>query len=98
MQLFFCKIPGCAANVTKVFCNNELVIDRIDIADCTGAPPLMTVCQRDGRAFVSIDTDGDCEFEEKAGYIQTEKCTGIYFYFPKLSCDFLAIIYTVLKT
>ncbi len=83
MQLFFCKTPGCAAKVTKVFCNDELLTDHVDITDCTGAPPIDTVCQRDGRAFVSVDADGNCEFEGKAVYIQTEKCPGIYFNFLK---------------
>ncbi|XP_042344990.1 uncharacterized protein LOC121945051 isoform X2 [Plectropomus leopardus] len=65
---------GCATDVTHVFCNNELVFNNSHIAQCTGPPPPNTVCQNDGRAFVSTDTDGDCEFEGDAR-IETLKCT-----------------------
>ncbi|XP_078105823.1 uncharacterized protein LOC144517611 [Sander vitreus] len=73
--VFSCKNPGCATNVTCVFCNDNLIWRHSHIANCTGPPPPNTVCQQEGRAFVSIDTHGDCEFEGKDGYIRTEKCT-----------------------
>ncbi|XP_028434760.1 uncharacterized protein LOC114556103 isoform X2 [Perca flavescens] len=73
--LFFCKDPGCATNVTCVFCNDNLIWRHNHIANCTGTPPLNTVCQHGGRAFVSIDTHGECEFEGKGSYIRTAKCT-----------------------
>ncbi|XP_068559889.1 uncharacterized protein [Cebidichthys violaceus] len=74
-QLFFCSIPGCADDVTSIFCNEVQLLVHSFIANCTGPPPPNTACQHDGRAFVSIDTDGDCEFEGKSSYIETKKCT-----------------------
>ncbi|XP_037632911.1 uncharacterized protein LOC119492491 [Sebastes umbrosus] len=74
-NLFYCKNPGCAANVTIVFCNDLPVPTHTHITNCAGPPPPNTVCQHDRRAYVSIDTDADCEFEGKGGYIMTEKCT-----------------------
>lgn len=76
IQVFYCKVPGCAANVTKVCCKDEFLFIQPPMADCSGPPQPKTVCQRDGHAFVSIDTLGSCEFERDA-YIETEKCTGI---------------------
>lgn len=81
VNISFCKIPGCAANVTKVFCNDKLLFNSGGIKKCTGPPPPRSVCQHDGRAFVSTDADAVCEFEGKDGYIETGKCKGIYFYF-----------------
>ncbi|KAK2902195.1 hypothetical protein Q8A73_011941 [Channa argus] len=72
LQVFFCSNPGCVANVTQVFCNDELLITPI--TDCTDLPPPNSVCQHGGRAFVSIDTPGSCDFEG-GSYIKTEKCT-----------------------
>lgn len=77
---FFCKIPGCVTNVTDIFCKEEQIPTHTPFEDCTGTPPPNTVCQHDGRAFVSINADGECDFEGKHGYIETQKCTGIYFY------------------
>ncbi|XP_026199551.1 uncharacterized protein LOC113150984 [Anabas testudineus] len=74
LQVFYCKSSGCAFNVTQVFCNDELLFSETQIADCTGLPPPNTVCQHGGRAFVSIDTPGSCDFEG-ASYIKTTKCT-----------------------
>ncbi|XP_045891088.1 uncharacterized protein LOC123960414 isoform X2 [Micropterus dolomieu] len=74
-QVFFCQNPGCAANVTCVYCNDELLHSHTPIADCSGHPPPSTVCQHDGRAFVSTDANADCEFEGISGYMKTEKCT-----------------------
>lgn len=77
--IFYCKIPGCAANVTDIFCNEKQLPIRAPLVDCTGPPPRNTVCQYNGRAFVFNNAHGDCDFEGKDGYIQTQKCTGIYF-------------------
>ncbi|XP_075955797.1 uncharacterized protein LOC142957723 [Anarhichas minor] len=74
-QLFSCNSSGCADDVTGVYCNDVDLMTQTRIADCTGPPPPNTVCRHGGRAFVSIDTDGDCEFEGKSGYIVTEKRT-----------------------
>lgn len=82
-QLFFCTIPGCAADVAYVFCNEKRLFSRTRIADCTGPPPPNTLCQHDGRAFVSTDRDGACEFEGEDRFIDTTKCTGISFCFLK---------------
>lgn len=95
VQLFFCKIPGCAANVINVFCNDKLLFSHTHTTNCMGPPQPGAVCQHDGRAYVSIDTDGDCEFEGKDGYIETQKYTGIYFFFLK---PLISIIHTVFKT
>ncbi|KAG8012087.1 Phosphatidylinositol 4-phosphate 5-kinase type-1 beta, partial [Nibea albiflora] len=39
VQLFFCKIPGCADNVTHVFCNDQEFFNGTrHIPDCTGLP------------------------------------------------------------
>ncbi|XP_051279641.1 uncharacterized protein LOC127376620 isoform X2 [Dicentrarchus labrax] len=75
VQVFYCKIPRCAANVTDVFCNDKPVFSNNNIAECAGPPPPNTVCQQDSRAFVSTDTAGLCDFEGRAGYIETKKCT-----------------------
>ncbi|XP_036954144.1 uncharacterized protein LOC119019539 isoform X1 [Acanthopagrus latus] len=75
-QLFFCKTPGCAAEVTAVFCNEELLLYKSSIENCTGPPPLGTVCQHNGLAFVAINTSGVCDFEGEFRHIQTEKCKG----------------------
>lgn len=76
-QLFFCKTPGCAAEVTAVFCNEELLLYNSSIANCKGPPPPGTVCQHNGLAFVAINTIGVCDFEGEVRPIQTEKCKGI---------------------
>ncbi|XP_056233469.1 uncharacterized protein LOC130170277 isoform X1 [Seriola aureovittata] len=74
-SVYFCEVPGCASNVTKIFCKDELVVTDKHIPDCAGhLPPPKSVCQHDGRAFVSSDTDDPCEFEGEA-YIETRKCT-----------------------
>lgn len=73
-DLFFCKVPGCAADVTVVFCNDVQVFRGLHITECAGRPTPKSVCQRDGRAFVSVVTGGQCEFEGKGIYILTEKC------------------------
>nr|XP_020450156.1 uncharacterized protein LOC109956977 [Monopterus albus]XP_020450157.1 uncharacterized protein LOC109956977 [Monopterus albus] len=73
VQTFFCKDPGCADNITKVFCNDKRLTDR-QMADCTGPPPPNTVCQRDGRAFVSTDAHGKCEFEGVSFFLPTGDC------------------------
>ncbi|XP_044053293.1 uncharacterized protein LOC122876716 isoform X2 [Siniperca chuatsi] len=87
VQLFFCKIPGCAANVTCVYCNDKLLFTRhTHITSCTGPPSPNTVCQHDGRAFVSTNAD-ECEFEGTSGYIKTEKCTD-----HSKICDFISAI------
>ncbi|GLD68044.1 uncharacterized protein AKAME5_001936300 [Lates japonicus] len=41
-NISFCKIPGCAANVTKVFCNDKLLFNGGDTVKCTGPPPPQT--------------------------------------------------------
>lgn len=84
VQLFFCETPGCATDVTRVFCNDELVFSNTDIRSCTGLPPPNTVCQHDGRAFISRNTDSVCQFEGADDYMKTEKC-------PDSSniCDFI---------
>lgn len=80
---FFCVKPGCVTDVTDIFCNEKQIPSHTPFEDCTGTPPPNAVCQHDGRAFVSINADGDCDFEGKGGYIKTRKCTGISFYLLK---------------
>nr|XP_033476199.1 uncharacterized protein LOC117252992 isoform X1 [Epinephelus lanceolatus] len=76
VQVFFCKNPGCAANVTHIFCSdNSVNFSHTHITECSGPPPPNNVCQHDGRAFVAKDTAGSCDFEGSMGYIDTEKCT-----------------------
>lgn len=81
--LFFCEPPGCAANVEVVYCNDKNVFAVLNetIKDCSGFPPPNTVCQRDGRAFVSTNSDGQCDFEGLNYSITTIKCEGIQYYF-----------------
>ncbi|KAF3850918.1 hypothetical protein F7725_012690 [Dissostichus mawsoni] len=76
-KLFFCMDPGCAKNVTTIFCNDEPVSFN-HIADCrpAGPPPPQTVCQHEGRAFVFTNTSGRCEFEVKSRDIKTGNCQG----------------------
>lgn len=74
-KLFFCMYPGCAKNVTTIFCDDEPVsFDHI--ADCrpAGPPPPQTVCQHDGRAFVFTNTSGLCDFEVISRHIKTGNC------------------------
>ncbi|XP_070821271.1 uncharacterized protein [Chaetodon trifascialis] len=73
-RLFFCVIQGCAANVTHAFCNDVRIFSGSHIANCAGPLTPNAVCQHDGRAFLSTDTDGDCEFEGKVNSIDTKKC------------------------
>lgn len=73
-SVFFCKAQGCAAHVTHVLCKDKNLPIHTPIPNCTGPPPPNTVCQYDGRAFVSIISDGNCDFE-RDDYIDTEKCT-----------------------
>ncbi|XP_049907266.1 uncharacterized protein LOC126394486 isoform X2 [Epinephelus moara] len=66
VQVFFCKDPGCAANVTHIFCSDKSVnFSHTHITECSGPPPPNNVCQHDGRAFVSKDTAGSCDFEDQ---------------------------------
>ncbi|KAK2837360.1 hypothetical protein Q5P01_014572 [Channa striata] len=74
LQVFFCSDPGCAANVTNIFCNDKPLSSVTPLTECTDLPPPNSVCQHDGRAFVSINTTGTCEFE-RGYYMNTEKCT-----------------------
>ncbi|KAL7391770.1 hypothetical protein ABVT39_014533 [Epinephelus coioides] len=53
----------------------KLNFNRTHITECSGPPPPNNVCQHDGRAFVSTDTAGSCEFEDSVDYMDTEKCT-----------------------
>ncbi|KAK5910112.1 hypothetical protein CesoFtcFv8_003980 [Champsocephalus esox] len=74
-KLFFCMDPGCAKNVTTIFCDDEQVpFDHI--ADCrpSGPPPPQTVCQHDGRAFVFTNTSRRCDFEVISRAIKTRNC------------------------
>ncbi|XP_042277203.1 uncharacterized protein LOC121903875 isoform X2 [Thunnus maccoyii] len=77
MQLFFCETPGCATDVTRVFCNDKLVFNNTDIISCTDLPPPNTVCQHNGRAFISRDIASVCEFERANGYMETKECTDL---------------------
>ncbi|KAK9522663.1 hypothetical protein VZT92_019112 [Zoarces viviparus] len=75
-RLFFCNVSGCADDVTSVYCTDDVdLLTHTRITDCTGPPQPNTVCRHDGRAFVSSDTHGYCDFEGKSGYIVAEKCT-----------------------
>ncbi|CAK6970509.1 uncharacterized protein LOC121903874 [Scomber scombrus] len=73
-HVFYCETPDCATNVTRVFCNDNLLFSDANIPKCTGPPSPSTVCQHNGRAFISRDTDGPCEFEGPNGYMETKKC------------------------
>lgn len=92
VKVFYCKISGCAANVTDLFCNDERVPFHRPLARCTGTPLNSTVCQHDGRAFISFDGSGVCQFEgELIGYIDTAKCPGIFKLFKILQQNFSCI-------
>ncbi|KAI9521569.1 hypothetical protein NQZ68_003723 [Dissostichus eleginoides] len=74
-KLFFCMDPGCAKNVTTIFCDDEPVsFDHISDCRPAGPPPPQTVCQHEGRAFVFTNTSGQCEFEVKSRDIRTGNC------------------------
>ncbi|XP_047236672.1 uncharacterized protein LOC124877477 isoform X2 [Girardinichthys multiradiatus] len=73
---FYCKPPGCAANVARVFCDDKY-FERGPLPDCSGPPQLYTVCQLNGRALVSSPAGSSCEFEEDGAYILTQRCTDI---------------------
>ncbi|XP_078141296.1 uncharacterized protein LOC144539608 [Centroberyx gerrardi] len=66
-KVLACMNLGCAANVTHVYCNNELIFNKADIPDCKSILEPMKVCKSGGRAFVN--TTGDCEFEGDSGHI-----------------------------
>ncbi|KAG7243978.1 hypothetical protein INR49_006136 [Caranx melampygus] len=74
---YYCKNPGCAADVTKVFCHDDdPVFDNGPIPDCAGhLPAPNSVCQHHGRAFVTTDRAEQCDFEGKEGHIDSEECT-----------------------
>ncbi|XP_054905088.1 uncharacterized protein LOC129372088 [Poeciliopsis prolifica] len=76
LELFYCTSAGCAANVTKVFCNDDL-LQHDHFPDCSRSPPPYKVCQHDGRAYVSTPVGTKCEFEEESAYIPTKKCTDV---------------------
>lgn len=93
VKVFYCKISGCVANVTDVFCKDEPVPVHRPLPNCTGTPLNNTVCQHDGRVFISYDGNGDCEFEGKLiGYIDTAKCPGIFKLFKILQQNFAWIL------
>ncbi|XP_051807011.1 uncharacterized protein LOC127534824 isoform X2 [Acanthochromis polyacanthus] len=76
VQIFYCE--GCAPNVTKVFCNDENLLDHSHIIPkCSGPPQPNSVCQRNGSVFASTNTSGVCEFEGE-NHIETKKCPGPY--------------------
>ncbi|XP_071383975.1 uncharacterized protein [Centroberyx affinis] len=64
-KVLACMNPGCAANVTQVYCNNILIFNKADIPDCKSILEPMKVCKCGGRAFVN--TTGDCDFEGEWG-------------------------------
>ncbi|KAG7242497.1 hypothetical protein INR49_006248 [Caranx melampygus] len=74
---YYCKNPGCAADVTEVFCHDDdPVFDNGPIPDCAGhLPAPNSVCQHHGRAFVTTDRAEQCDFEGKEGHIDSEECT-----------------------
>ncbi|XP_008279684.1 uncharacterized protein LOC103357072 [Stegastes partitus] len=74
VQTFYCKPKGCAENVTQVFCEDEPLLNSSNIPNCSGPPQLNSVCQHDGRAFVSTSMNGDCDFEADKE-IPKGKCT-----------------------
>ena len=79
-QEFYCEAPDCAARVKSVFCNDKQLLSGDRIQECAGPPPPDSVCQHQGRAFVSTVSGAECEFEGTDSYIKTKKCTGIYLY------------------
>ena len=79
-QEFYCEAPDCAARVKSVFCNDKQLLSGDRIQECAGPPPPDSVCQHQGRAFVSTVSGATCEFEGTDSYIKTKKCTGIYLY------------------
>lgn len=92
VKVFYCKISGCAANVTDVFCKDEPVPVHRPLPHCTGTPLNSTVCQHDERAFISYDGNGVCQFEGKLiGYIDAAKCPGIFKLFKILQQNFSCI-------
>lgn len=91
VKVFYCNVSGCAANVTDLFCNDEPVPFHRPLPHCKGTPLNSTVCQHDGRAFVSYDGNNGCQFEGLIGYIATAKCPGIFKLFKILQPNFSCI-------
>ncbi|XP_051807010.1 uncharacterized protein LOC127534824 isoform X1 [Acanthochromis polyacanthus] len=71
VRMFYCE--GCAPNVTKVFCNDENLLDHSHIPNCSGPPQPNSVCQHNGSVFASTNTSGVCEFEGE-NHIETKEC------------------------
>ncbi|CAB1438429.1 unnamed protein product [Pleuronectes platessa] len=77
VKQFYCEDPDCAAHVARVFCDNVLVSFAAPIEECAGNLPPDSVCQHQGRAFVSTVSGGTCDFEGTDVYIKTKKCTDL---------------------
>ncbi|KAF7661134.1 hypothetical protein LDENG_00268880 [Lucifuga dentata] len=87
LVLFGCKHPGCANNVTKIYCGDLLIFYDSAIRECTGIPAPNTACQHDGRAYLAIDKPIECDFEGDNGYVETTK----YSVMSNISAIFKAI-------
>lgn len=72
-----CKSPGCAVN--KIWCGEDELLKGLQIPPCTSIPQKpKTACHHDGRAYVLMDKEVECNMEYLANYVSSEK-TGIDF-------------------
>ncbi|XP_035620060.1 uncharacterized protein LOC118377294 isoform X4 [Oncorhynchus keta] len=70
-----CKIPGCAADVTKIWCGEDELLKGLPIPLCTSiSQKSKTVCQHDGRTFVLMIEEGKkCDMEQYHDHVPSEK-------------------------
>ncbi|XP_064793124.1 uncharacterized protein LOC135513982 isoform X1 [Oncorhynchus masou masou] len=70
-----CKSPGCAADVTKIWCGDDELLKGLPIPLCTSiSQRSKTVCQHDGRTFVLMIEEGKkCDMEQYHDHVPSEK-------------------------
>ncbi|XP_045559156.1 uncharacterized protein isoform X1 [Salmo salar] len=67
-----CKSPGCAVN--KIWCGEDELLKGLQIPPCTSIPQKpKTACHHDGRAYVLMDKEVECNMEYLANYVSSEK-------------------------
>ncbi|XP_029534190.1 uncharacterized protein LOC115140163 isoform X4 [Oncorhynchus nerka] len=70
-----CKSPGCAADVTKIWCGEDELLKGLPIPLCTSiSQKSKTVCQHNGRTFVLMIEEGKkCDMEQYHDHVPSEK-------------------------
>lgn len=70
-----CKSPGCAADVTKIWCGEDELLKGLPIPLCTSiSQKSKTVCQHDGWTFVLMIEEGKkCDMEQYHDHVPSEK-------------------------